>query len=65
MLGVVVAAVAQLTEHITLLIGGLTGAVNWVSQFWTEEERAAVSTDKLTEATDKLTEAQEKTGDCW
>ena len=59
-LGVVVAAVAQLTEHITLLVGGLTQAVNWVSQFWTEEERAAVSTDKLSEATEMLAETQEK-----
>ena len=59
-LGVVVAAVAQLTEHITALVGGLTAAVNWVSQFWTEEERAAVSTDKLAASTEMLAEAQEK-----
>ena len=58
--GTVVAAMAQLVDHITLLIGGLTTAVNWVSQFWTEEERAAVSTEKLAGATEKLAEAQEK-----
>ena len=59
-IGTVVAAVAQLVEHISLLVGGLTTAVNWVTQFWTEEERAAVSTDKLTAATEQLAEAQEK-----
>ena len=59
-LGVVVAAVAQLVEHITLLVGGLTDAVDWVTSFWREEEQAAVSTDNLSEATEKLAEAQEK-----
>ena len=61
-LGTVVAAVAQLVDHITLLVGGLTTAVEWVSQFWTEEERATASTDKLSEATEKLAEAQDKLG---
>ena len=59
-IGTVVAAVAQLVEHITLLIGGLTDAVNWVTSFWREEDRAAVSTDKLTQATEMLAEAQAK-----
>ena len=59
-IGTVVAAVAQLVDHITFLIDGLTDAVNWVTAFWTEEERAAVSTDKLAQATEMLAEAQEK-----
>ena len=59
-IGVVVAAVAQLVEHITLLVGGITSAVTWISQFWTEEEKAAVATEKLADATEKLTSAQEQ-----
>ena len=56
-LGTVVAAVAELAEHITLLISGLTDAVNWVSSFWREQDQAATSTENLTEKVDQHTKA--------
>ena len=58
-LGVVVTAVAQLAEHLTLLIGGLADAVNWVSSLWREEDRAKVSTQQLATAQGQLASATE------
>ena len=58
--GTVVTAVAQLAEHLTLLIGGLADGVNWISSFWREEEQAVASTDKLTASIGAATDALEK-----
>ena len=60
-LGVVVTAVAQLAEHLTLLIGGLADAVNWVSSLWREEDRAKVSTQQLATAQGQLASATDST----
>ena len=59
-LGVVVTAVAQLAEHLTILIGGLADGVNWLTSFWREEEQAVASTDKLTASIGAATDALEK-----
>ena len=58
--GTVVTAVAQLAEHLTLLIGGLADGVNWLTSFWREEEQAVASTDKLTASIGAATDALEK-----
>ena len=59
-IGTVVTAVAQLAEHLTLLIGGLADGVNWITSFWREEEQAVASTDKLTASIGAATDALEK-----
>ena len=58
--GTVVTAVAQLAEHLTILIGGLADGVNWLTSFWREEEQAVASTDKLTASIGAATDALEK-----
>ena len=59
-IAVVFAAIGQLAEHISILIGGITDAINWVNGLWREEDKLKDSTDATTKSVEQLVDETNK-----